>query len=126
METLNLEDTLMNYDNSTATLGDRIEAARSSKDMDRSELAERLGVKKSTIKKWEQDQSEPRSNRLYMMAGVLDCNVMWLLNGEGDAPMQTIESNEQQRIQALKAELRDLNKDLERMSRRVKAMETQL
>ena len=38
--------------------------------MSQSELAKRLGIKITTLKSWEDDLSEPRANKLSMMAGV--------------------------------------------------------
>lgn len=121
-----MQETVISYDETSATLGDRIEVARSAKDMSRQDLADRLGVKKSTIKKWENDQSEPRSNRLYMMAGVLDCNVMWLLNGEGDAPVQTEELDEDVKIQNIKVELKTMNREVEKIAKRMRQLEQML
>ncbi len=120
-------DAEMQYEDGIATLGDRIEAAREALEMTRGDLAERLGVKKSTIKKWENDQSEPRSNRLYMLAGVLNCNVMWLLNGEGDAPLQASEgSNIDAKRSHLKAELADLSRSILRISDRIEKIKAEL
>ena len=72
-----------------ATFGDRVTAAREATGMTQAELAKRLGVKKSTVRGWEEDLSEPRANKLSMMAGLLNVSMMWLINGEGeglDAP----------------------------------------
>ena len=52
--------------------------------MSQSDMAKRLGVKVSTLRNWEQDLSEPRANRLSMMAGLLNVSIMWLLNAEGE------------------------------------------
>lgn len=52
--------------------------------MSQSELARRLGVKKATLRAWEEDMSEPRANKLSMMAGLVNVSIMWLLTGEGD------------------------------------------
>ena len=67
-----------------ATFGDRLAAAREHAAMSQSDMAKRLGVKVSTLRKWEQDLSEPRANRLSMMAGLLNVSIMWLLNAEGE------------------------------------------
>ena len=61
-----------------------IAAAREHAAMSQSDMAKRLGVKVSTMRKWEQDLSEPRANRLSMMAGLLNVSIMWLLNAEGE------------------------------------------
>ncbi len=116
----------MNYGNETATLGDRIEAARVAKDMTQEDLAKRLGVKKSTIKKWENDQSEPRSNRLYMMGGVLDCNVMWLLNGDGESPQMITNADVDLDKSQIKAELAQLRRKVDELSKSIRIMEARL
>ncbi|MDA7427381.1 helix-turn-helix domain-containing protein [Primorskyibacter aestuariivivens] len=72
------------YGPDAATFGDRVAAAREQAGMTQSQLAKRLGVKLKTLKDWEQDISEPRANRLSMMAGLLNVSFMWLLNGEGE------------------------------------------
>ena len=54
--------------------------------MSQSKLAKRLGVKLKTLKGWENDVSEPRANKLSMMAGMLNVSLLWLLSGEGDGP----------------------------------------
>ena len=72
------------YGTDMATFGDRLAAAREHAAMSQSDMAKRLGVKVSTLRKWEQDLSEPRANRLSMMAGLLNVSIMWLLNAEGE------------------------------------------
>ena len=72
------------YGPDMATFGDSLEAAREHAAMSQSDMAKRLGVKVSTLRKWEQDLSEPRANRLSMMAGLLNVSIMWLLNAEGE------------------------------------------
>ena len=57
------------YGPESATFGDRLAGAREAAGMTQAELARRLGVKKATIADWENDLSEPRANRLSMMAG---------------------------------------------------------
>ena len=71
------------YGPDTATFGDRISGAREASGMNQTQLAKSLGVKLATLKGWEQDLSEPRANKLSMLAGLLNVSVMWLLNGEG-------------------------------------------
>ena len=68
----------------TATFGDRVAGAREAAGMTQSQLARLLGVKKTTLIGWEDDVSEPRANKLQMLAGMLNVSIMWLLTGEGD------------------------------------------
>lgn len=68
------------------TLGGRIALAREAVGMTPATLAKRLGVKTATLANWEHDQSEPRSNRLVMLAGALGVSPSWLLVGFGEGP----------------------------------------
>jgi len=72
------------YGPETATFGDRLSAAIEKSGMTQKLVAKRLGIKVATLKLWEQDISEPRANRLSMLAGLLGVSIMWLLHGEGD------------------------------------------
>ncbi|ASP20541.1 HTH-type transcriptional regulator ImmR [Antarctobacter heliothermus] len=79
-----MSDTTDWYGPETATFGDRLAAAREAAGMTQEILAKRLGVKHKTIQAWEDDFSEPRANRLNMLAGVLNISIVWLITGEGD------------------------------------------
>ncbi|MBU2943983.1 helix-turn-helix transcriptional regulator [Shimia thalassica] len=72
------------YGEDVATFGDRLAAARRYAEMSQGQFAKRLGVKLSTVRSWEDDFSEPRANKLQMMAGLLNVSVVWLLMGEGE------------------------------------------
>ena len=72
------------YGPDAATFGDRIAAAREAAGMGQEKLARRLGVKLKTLHGWENDLSEPRANRLQMLAGLLNVSMGWLLTGEGE------------------------------------------
>ena len=72
------------YGPDAATFGDRLAAAREAAGMDQKVLAKRLGVKVATLQGWEDDVSEPRANKLSMLAGVLNVSMVWLITGEGE------------------------------------------
>ena len=74
------------YDPNATTFGDRVAGAREQAGMSQADLAKRLGVKLKTMKAWEDDLSEPRANKLSMMAGMLNVSLLWLLSGEGPGP----------------------------------------
>lgn len=71
------------FDAETTTFGDRVTGAREAAGLSQPELAKRLGVKVKTIRAWENDQSEPRANKLGTLAGILGVSMMWLLAGQG-------------------------------------------
>jgi transcriptional regulator with XRE-family HTH domain len=113
-----------------ATFGDRLTAAREAAGMTQEALAKRLGVKKSTMRNWENDLSEPRANRLSMLAGLLNVSMMWLINGEGEG----VENPDTEPLTAdmtdLILEIRELKSDLhakaEQMARLEKRLRTML
>ena len=69
-----------------ATFGDRLAGARDAAGLDQKSLADKLGVKTTTIAGWENDLKEPRANRLQMLSGIVGVSMSWLLTGEGDGP----------------------------------------
>lgn len=79
-----MDDTTDWYGPETATFGDRLAAAREAAGMTQETLAKRLGIKHKTLQSWEDDISEPRANRLNMLAGVLNISIVWMLTGEGE------------------------------------------
>jgi transcriptional regulator with XRE-family HTH domain len=72
------------YSADAATFGDRLAGAREATHLTQEELARHLGVDLPTIISWENDQSDPRANRLQMLSGMLNVSIRWLLTGEGD------------------------------------------
>ncbi len=72
------------FDAEIATFGDRLAGAREAAGLTQPDLARTLGVRLKTLQQWEEDQSEPRANRLQMLAGMLNVSLTWLLTGEGD------------------------------------------
>ena len=67
------------FSQDASTFGDRLAAAREQTGLSVAELARRLGVRQTTLHKWEADQSEPRANRLSILAGLLNVSMMWLI-----------------------------------------------
>jgi HTH-type transcriptional regulator, cell division transcriptional repressor len=72
------------YAADVATFGDRLAGAREAAGLTQEELAQRLGVRLTTLQNWEDDLAEPRGNRLQMLAGMLNVSLSWLLTAEGD------------------------------------------
>lgn len=101
------------YGPDAATFGDRVAAARERAGMTHGVLAKRLGVRPATLRAWEDDVSEPRANRLSMLAGMLNVSMMWLINGEGegiDAPSETMQIDGD--IQGILTEMRMLRTEM--------------
>ncbi|MCU9837856.1 helix-turn-helix domain-containing protein [Ruegeria sp. WL0004] len=112
------------YGQDSATFGDRLAAAREAADMTQAQLARRLGVKKSTIASWEEDLSEPRANRLQMVAGMLNVSIMWLITGEGQGTEMTDGEDDSNRdMAAWLSELRELRTLLQASAGRVAKLE---
>lgn len=78
---------LSDYTDETSTFGDRLTTARESQGLDQAGFARRIGVKVQTLRNWEEDRSEPRANRLQMIAGMLNVPIVWLMSGQGDLPV---------------------------------------
>lgn len=110
-----------------ATMGDRIAGAREAAGLTQEELARRLGVRHSTVRAWEDDRTEPRANRLQMLAGMLNVSLMWLLTGRGDGvPDPENVSGPAPQAAALMIDLRLLRAELGRMADRVGQIEKRL
>lgn len=89
------------------TMGGRLSRARDAIGLSTAQLARRLGVQTSTIQAWESDRSQPRANRLSMLAGVLNVSPSWLLHGVGTSPAEDTRSDM----------VRSLETQLERLKR---------
>lgn len=116
------------YGPDAATFGDRLAAAREQENMTQAQMARRLGVKASTLRGWEQDLSEPRANRLSMMAGILNVSMMWLLNGEGeglDAPAEADGAVDQD-LAAIFRDMRDLRVTISQSADQLARLEKRL
>ena len=113
-----------------ATFGDRLTAAREATGMTLDSLANRLGVKPSTLRKWEDDLSEPRANRLSILAGLLNVSMMWLINGEGEGVDNPDVEPVPEDMTDIILEIRELKSDLhakaEQMARLEKRLRTML
>ena len=105
-EELNMED----YSEGAATFGDRLALAREAQNLTQEQLARRLGLRTPTIANWECDRSEPRANRLQMLAGFLNVSMGWLLTGEGEGgpTVHSAGKTVSTAVSALLGEIRDI------------------
>ncbi len=109
-----------------STFGDRLARAREYMGMDQSQLARRLGVKLATIRNWEADRSEPRSNRMQMLSGLLNVSIIWLIAGEGDGTPERDEETGGDEATALLGELHQLRLAQAELSKRTARIEKDL
>lgn len=115
------------YSEDAATFGDRVAAAREVTGLSQHALAERLGIKDKTIHAWENDISEPRANKLQMLAGVLNVSMRWLLTGVGEgvsAPEDRIALSAD--VSGLLAEMRELRGQAATLAERIGRLEKRL
>ena len=115
------------YGPETATFGDRLAAAREAAGMTQALFARRLGVRLSTVEGWEGDQSEPRANKLQMMAGLLNVSIIWLLTGEGEgvaAPDDSAAPDPD--VTKILSEMRDLRLQIGQAAERLGRLEKRL
>lgn len=115
------------YGAETATFGDRLTGARDALGMSQAQLARRLGVRQSTLRKWEDDISEPRANQLQMLSGILNVSLRWLLTAEGDGLTGPVaETTVSDDMQAILREMRALRSDISRSGERLGVLEKRL
>ena len=114
------------YDPDVATFGDRLAAAREQANLTQAALAKRLGVKASTVRRWEDDVAEPRANRLSMLAGLLGVSMGWLINGAGDGVEAPDVANMDTDIASLLSELRDIRVSFTHKAEQVGRIEKRL
>ena len=115
------------YSEDAATFGDRVAAAREQAGMTQKQLSKRLGVRLSTLRAWEDDLSEPRANRLSMLAGILNVSMTWLITGEGDGVEGPAEPTPMSdTVRDMMIEMRDLRADLLRRAAQVGRLEKRL
>ena len=114
------------YSPEMATFGDRIAGAREAQGLSQRDLARRIGVRVETLRAWEDDRSEPRANRLQMLAGLLNVSFRWLLTGEGDGGIVPVPTGSRAEIRQMVAEMRDLRADIARAQDRLARIEQRL
>ncbi len=67
------------------TFGNKLFDLRKSKNMSQDSLAEKLGVSRQAISKWELDEILPSSDNMIKLADMFDVSVEYLLNDNIDA-----------------------------------------
>ena len=82
------------FNETVATFGDRLEAARLAKGLTVDGLASKLGVDVSRVEAWESDADAPRANRIQLLAGLLNVSIVWLISGESDGTSRVADTYE--------------------------------
>ena len=114
------------YSEDAATFGDRIAAAREAQALSQKSLAKKLGVASKTLDAWENDLSEPRANRLQMLAGVLNVSIAWILTGEGEGLHAPGDLGVDQGLNELMSEMRVLRTQMTQAADRIGVLEKRL
>lgn len=63
------------------TLGIRLKQLRKDRKLTQQQLADKVGVSKTSIIYWEKDENIPKHDSLVALAGSLGCSIQYLLNG---------------------------------------------
>jgi repressor LexA len=66
-----------------STIGERLRAARESKELDQTTLAEKIGVATRTLQRWEKSEQVPDGVAITRIAKATAVQPSWLLTGEG-------------------------------------------
>lgn len=114
------------YGEDAATFGDRLAAAREALGLTPAQLATRLGVRLSTVHNWEADRSEPRANKLQMLAGLLNVSIVWLLTGRGENGIAPEPETGDADTLGLLAEFREIRREQARLLERMGRLEKRL
>ena len=114
------------YSNEAATFGDRVAAAREAQELTQKALAGKLGILSKTMDAWEHDMSEPRANKLQVLAGVLNVSIPWLLTGEGDGVSEAAPAAGDANIGDVMAEMRVLRTQISQAADRMGILEKRL
>ena len=119
---------LRDFVDENQTLGGRLQNARARQGLSVSEVAKLSGVQKKTLMNWELDRSEPRSNRLIQLAGVLGVQAAYLLDGQGgDAPLPQRSKDEVKAVLAdLEAQAEALARDVLRIGEEIQQLVNQI
>ena len=116
-----------------STLASRITEARETKGLTPGQTANRVGVKLKTYRNWENGTTEPRANRLQMLAGVLGVPLLWLIQGaeEHDPVLDQASKLDQlesklERLNSLQREAAQLASELSVELARIRHVEEEL
>jgi transcriptional regulator with XRE-family HTH domain len=123
------QDQLAQFETDATTFGGRLEAARNAKGLSITRLGEKMGVEAAKVELWESGADTPRSNRIQMLAGLLNVSIVWLITGESNGTTHIADTHARPtlindtlgEIAQLKATLLDAHAKLEGLELRLQA-----
>ena len=63
------------------TIADRIQSLRKAKGMSQEELADKVGVSRQSVSKWESEQAAPDLDKIVIMSDIFEVTTDYLLKG---------------------------------------------
>ena len=118
------------FNTDDSTFGGRVSAARHAQGFNQAELAARLGLTPKTIAAWESGSSKPRSNKMQMLAAILNVSLRWLMSGSGEGTVAGTAPHSGQadpdNVRAILAEMRELKADLTNSANKLNRLEKRL
>jgi HTH-type transcriptional regulator, cell division transcriptional repressor len=109
-----------------ATFGDRVAGAREAAGLTQKQLAGKIGIKLTTLRGWEDDLTEPRANKLQMLAGLLGVSMTWLLTGQGEGPTEPTEDEISPGVADILSQIRELRVQMQDNVKKMGQLERQL
>lgn len=79
------------------TLGEKLAKARKEKNITQEQLADKLGVSRQAISKWESDVAYPETDKLIRMSELFDCSLDYLLKKDVTEKAEKTETSGTQR-----------------------------
>lgn len=64
------------------TFGKRLREKRLERRLTQSEIAKRVGVKRSAVSQWEADETQPKGKNLTILSQILNCDINWIQTGK--------------------------------------------
>ncbi|MCD7840150.1 MAG: helix-turn-helix domain-containing protein, partial [Erysipelotrichaceae bacterium] len=80
-------------------LADRIQALRKAKGISQEELADKIGVSRQAVSKWESEQSSPDMEKIILLSDYFDTTTDYLLKGV--EPVEGIKKTNKRKIDSI-------------------------
>lgn len=107
-------------------IGERLAQARVAAGLSPREVADRIGVKESTVAKWEAGETSPRGHRVSKLAGMLGVSISWILMGRGVEPARETASDIERirlELDSVRARLDDVVNELAVLDQRLASVD---